>query len=39
MGHFYETFKLCFTIIPVVQEFEKKTAAIVNYARYVTSFI
>ena len=32
--------KLCFTIIPVVQEFEKKkTAAIVNHARYVTSFI
>ena len=24
MGHFYETFKLGFTIIPAVQEFEKK---------------
>ena len=26
MGHFYETFKLCFTIIPAVQEFEKKSS-------------
>lgn len=26
MGHFCETFKLCFTIIPVVQEFEKKNS-------------
>ena len=26
MGHFYETFKLGFTIIPAVQEFEKKNS-------------
>ena len=39
MGHFYETFKIVFYHYTCFQEFEKKTAAIVNYARYVTSFI